>query len=300
MSLANRDWSINMKDSKTLFTTRSVQFNQFNKMDWLDLLNIKDGNSVLEIGCGAGAFCQRIKQTFPNCKVYGVDSNERHIDFAKQSAQKAGLDISFSVSDITNLSFENEKFDVVFTYGLVDDIAIAKFLPEQYRVLKIGGKLVVLSLDGKHNINHQVVIPEVKEERLWEKLAKANNDCIKGLHKLSVYDLMTAIKRQGFINPVLKFKNILWYCPDDSRFNTNFAKQMIMACRNFDLEILKIKQSQSNGLTGNNFHELENLITERYEQRLKKLESGEICWDYSSLFVRGVIAEKAKVNIYDA
>lgn len=300
MSLENRDWSINLKDSKVLFTTRFVQFNPYNKADWLEMLNVKNGDKVLEIGCGAGAFCQRIKEFMPKCDVYGVDTNEEHISFAIQSANKVGTGVKFEVADVKKLPFEDETFDIVFSHEVSSEYAIAHFLPEQYRVLKTGGKIVVMNNEGHNHINNMVVQPEVKEERLWQKLAKANTESgTKGIHNLSVYDSMTALKRNGFINPQFYLKNILWYCPDDTRYDKKFSKQMINAYKNFDIETLKQIQGKCMGLSSSEFHDLENLIGERYELRLKYLEEGHICWDYSALCVKALVAEKAKENIYN-
>lgn len=301
MSLENRDWSIHLKDSKVMFTTRLVQFNPHNKNDWLEMLNIKNGDTVLEVGCGAGAFCQRIKEFLPKCKVFGVDANEEHVTFAKQSAKKVGTGVTFELGDVNKLPFEDEKFDVVFSHDIINDYAVAHFFSEQHRVLKKGGKLVVMISEGRHHINNLVIEPESREERLWQKLAKQNSNVVssEGLHNLSLCDTIQAVKRNGFINPQFYVKNILWYCPDDSRFDQKFAKQMIFAYKNFDIETLKMIQGKCMGLSANEFHELETFITDRYEKRILYLEEGRKCWDYATLCVKAIVAEKAEENIYD-
>lgn len=58
----------------------------------------KAGGSVLDIGCGKGAFTARIKKTLPSCSVTGVDISPTAIRYAKKTYGPQG--IKFDTPDI--------------------------------------------------------------------------------------------------------------------------------------------------------------------------------------------------------
>jgi len=62
---------------------------------------------ILDIGCGAGAFLNRVK-TEKSCKVHGVDISKAAVETAKISF---GLDIFRGT--ITEAPFEDDSFDVI-------------------------------------------------------------------------------------------------------------------------------------------------------------------------------------------
>ncbi len=80
------------------------------------LCNINKNNYVLDVGCGIGTSCFFLAKQY-NCKVLGIEINEKKVEWAKKRAEKEGLDdiVKFRVADAQNLPFENETFDVVFT-----------------------------------------------------------------------------------------------------------------------------------------------------------------------------------------
>jgi 2-polyprenyl-3-methyl-5-hydroxy-6-metoxy-1,4-benzoquinol methylase len=62
---------------------------------------------VLEIGCDLGATLFEIKNTFPNCRVYGMDINEAAVNIAKSTA-----DVRYGNIDELHVPF-TEKFDYI-------------------------------------------------------------------------------------------------------------------------------------------------------------------------------------------
>ena len=57
-----RMWSQFVQSSEELYASRAIRFRNDNKDLWLNAMKIKDGMNVLEIGCGGGIFCHRIKK----------------------------------------------------------------------------------------------------------------------------------------------------------------------------------------------------------------------------------------------
>lgn len=63
---------------------------------WKDDLILKDikynsGESLLEIGCGAGAVLGILGTAFPGLKLSGIDLEAKQIKYASQHLQKLGL-----------------------------------------------------------------------------------------------------------------------------------------------------------------------------------------------------------------
>jgi len=50
---------------------------------------------VLEIGCGGGIFCHRIKTYLPSCEVTGLDFDIAHIEYANEKSAALGIDCTF-------------------------------------------------------------------------------------------------------------------------------------------------------------------------------------------------------------
>lgn len=107
-------------------------------------LDLKGNERVLDLACGFGRHSLELaKRGF--C-VVGVDLTKDYIDFASQIAQEKGLDAEFILSDIREVSFQNE-FDLVLNMG---DGAIG-YLENDAENLKIFGVISsALRPNGKH------------------------------------------------------------------------------------------------------------------------------------------------------
>jgi len=88
--------------------------------------------SVLEIGCSTGNDLMGFTEDF---KVHGIDLNDTALDKART---KLGT-FNFQKGSITDLSFEDSSFDLVFTHKVLnylDDTEIPKAMSEMLRVSK--------------------------------------------------------------------------------------------------------------------------------------------------------------------
>ena len=125
----------------------------------LVLLRARAGESVLEIGFGTGhSLVAFAKAVGPKGTVFGLDLSDKMLQRAKISLARFNLlaRAQLRCADATQLPYEDNSMDAVFmsfTLELFDTPEIPKVLRECKRVLRPGGRIVVvgMSKDAKHD-----------------------------------------------------------------------------------------------------------------------------------------------------
>ena len=105
------------------------------------LPRIKDGDRVLDVGCGVGSITVGLAQAVGTGEVHGIDMEESQIEMAATVAQSQNQDnVFFQVADALALPFDDNYFDVVHCHGILTHVPdTAALLKESRRVLKPGG-----------------------------------------------------------------------------------------------------------------------------------------------------------------
>ena len=112
----------------------------------LELLDIKEGEAVLEIGFGTGYLLIEIARSVgKNGKVSGIDLTSQMVSLAKARVQKEGLAerVELREGDAREMPYQNKQFDVVFMTAMLelfDKPDTPKVLAEIKRVLKPAGR----------------------------------------------------------------------------------------------------------------------------------------------------------------
>ena len=112
---------------------------------FLELLELKPGAQVLEVGFGAGG-CALYAAETAGVQVTGIDINENALRTARQLAASKGLEsqVRFERMDASQaLPFSDGAFDAIFSNDAICHLAgRPAVLNEWRRVLKSGGRLL--------------------------------------------------------------------------------------------------------------------------------------------------------------
>jgi len=101
---------------------------------------------ILDVATGTGDFAVETLKLNPD-KVIGVDISEGMLEVGRKKIKDKGYNgrIELKSGDSENLPFEENKFDaVIVAFGVRNFENLEKGLAEMHRVLKPGGRMVVL------------------------------------------------------------------------------------------------------------------------------------------------------------
>ncbi len=119
----------------------------------VDLANVRPSESVLDVASGSGDLALAFaKAAGPKGTVWQTDINEAMLKVGRDRLLNAGLTLPLAQCDAEKLPFADESFNLVsVAFGLRNmthkDLALA----EMSRVLKPGGRLLVLEFSQVHN-----------------------------------------------------------------------------------------------------------------------------------------------------
>jgi len=144
----------------------SKVYDQINPFIWneemrteaLDLLDIEDGDRVLDVGCGTGFATEGILERTEN--VHGLDQSVHQMEKAWQKFGKHDR-VRFYRGDAERLPFKDDTFDIVWSSGSIeywpDPVAA---LVECRRITKPGGQVLIVG-------------PNYPSNTVFQKLADA-------------------------------------------------------------------------------------------------------------------------------
>jgi SAM-dependent methyltransferase len=101
------------------------------------------GLHAIELGSGTGYVSAWM--TRRGATVVGIDNSERQVETARRFAGVHGLDVTFLHGNAESVPYPDESFDfAVSEYGAAIWCDPHLWVPEAYRLLKRGGRLVFL------------------------------------------------------------------------------------------------------------------------------------------------------------
>jgi len=170
------------------FLNHFMSFHQDKRWRKKAILSLKNDmpKNMLDIATGTGDFALEAYRWLQPEHITGADLSEGMMAVGAQKVTKAGLDkhIHFELQDCTALTFQDNTFDAVtVAFGVRNFENIAKGISEMFRVLKPGGKIIILELSRPEkfpmkqlfNIYSTIIMPMAgrifsKDNRAYEYL----------------------------------------------------------------------------------------------------------------------------------
>lgn len=114
-------------------------------------ISVPANSQVLDAGCGSGVVSRYLSKRHPSANVVGCDFAAERLDYARRAAGPSA-NLTFVTCDLTQLPFENARFDIVICRYVLQHLHAGgknkTALLEIFRVLKPGGKIHVVDSDG--------------------------------------------------------------------------------------------------------------------------------------------------------
>lgn len=133
--------------------------------DLFDLLIVRPGLRVIDLGCGTGRLTRLLADRLPESDVLGIDSSARMLAAAREF-ERPGLRFELrSIEDVAG------KWDLVFSHAAIqwlDDHV--ELIPRLFGLLRTGGQLAVQIPDNYGSPGHQLIVETAREASFAEAL----------------------------------------------------------------------------------------------------------------------------------
>lgn len=102
--------------------------------------DMKKGDKLLDVGCGRGDFSKGFKDL--GLEVFGLDIGK------SQSEMLKDIEVRYINIENDRFPFNDETFDIIFSKSAIEHLrSLDNFIKENYRVLKPGGTVIVMTPD---------------------------------------------------------------------------------------------------------------------------------------------------------
>jgi ubiquinone/menaquinone biosynthesis C-methylase UbiE len=141
--LNEEKWDIRAKT----FDERRFNYFRFMQKRLVSLLNLKENQRLLDLGCGTGwAVRYAARLVNERGEFYGIDISSNMIEKAKTSSADY-KNVQFYQASAVRLPFDNDFFDfIIFSNSFHHYFSPDKVLNEVYRVLKPEGRIYILDV----------------------------------------------------------------------------------------------------------------------------------------------------------
>lgn len=107
---------------------------------------------ILDIGCGFGLFTLYFASVRPERSMFGIDSNSRRIQYARESARRLGLDNAHYETENARDWSTDTPYDAIYLLDLIHHLPrneVTPFLERVRNALVPGGLLLVKDIEDR-------------------------------------------------------------------------------------------------------------------------------------------------------
>ena len=109
-----------------------------------DTAGIRDGQRILDVGCGFGGTIASLNERFTDLQMVGVNIDPRQLDRATELVQPCNKNsVHFVEADAANIPINNARFDVILAVECLFHFDRQGFFAEARRLLNQGGNLTL-------------------------------------------------------------------------------------------------------------------------------------------------------------
>jgi demethylmenaquinone methyltransferase / 2-methoxy-6-polyprenyl-1,4-benzoquinol methylase len=182
----------------------------------IDQLVSLSPKTILDVATGTGDFAILSAMKLQPQSLVGIDISDGMMDIGRRKVKERGLEgvVSFKKEDCLNLSFSENTFDAItVAFGIRNFQDLDRGLQNMYRVLKQGGKVVIVELTTPvkfpmkqlYAVYRKTVLP------LYGRLISKDTDAYNYLNKtIAAFPqgekMQEILQKAGFCN--VKFKRL--------------------------------------------------------------------------------------------
>lgn len=127
--------------------------------DLLQLIAVRPGLAVIDLGCGTGELTARLAEHLPGSQVLGIDSSPEMLARARE-LERPGLRF-----DLSRIEDVQDSWDLVFSNAAIQWVPDhARLVPRLFSLVRPGGQLVVQLPSNHNHPTHSLIIETAGEE----------------------------------------------------------------------------------------------------------------------------------------
>ncbi|HEY2987929.1 MAG TPA: methyltransferase domain-containing protein [Candidatus Binatia bacterium] len=160
------------------YNQRTGRYSQLLAGPFIDFVGIKDGERLLDVGCGTGGLAFTAAARRARSEIVGIDRSEAFIEYARSRASDPR--VTFDIGNALSLPYPDGSFDKCLALLVIQLIPDARgALCEMSRVARRGGIVAAAVWDRDENELHSVfwdsaaeIDPagkQTRDERLYVK-----------------------------------------------------------------------------------------------------------------------------------
>jgi SAM-dependent methyltransferase len=114
--------TLKSSDLLILYTIVTMLITETTK-EFVDMLDLKPGQKVLDVGCGIGGGDFYMSETY-DVHVLGIDLSINMVSFAIERAIGRSCSVEFEVADCTTKEYAENTFDVIYSRDTILHIQV--------------------------------------------------------------------------------------------------------------------------------------------------------------------------------